>query len=268
MRLRVGLTMRRHGRRAFLALIALVLLAVAVPGLARPSSSAKTPRCRTAQLRVRAHFLGEAMGQFTQTLTFVSSSARACRLAGWPTVLLRGGSGSAVRVRLSRVIQGPPTNHPFRPVTISSGHTASFDIYGADYNVTKNQTCSTAHALLVRPPGDSLTVPVAVKIPACRPVTFLVAPLIAGNSDRDRWSVVWRRPEDFIIRPGQDGSVRGAFWPGDRITCRAGRDAVTLAVPRLGHAAFEQHTFAPHHRLALNAAHRRNGITYALCRWR
>lgn len=260
--------MRRHGRPALLALIAMVLLAVAVPGLAHSSGPARTPRCRTGQLRVRGHFLGEAMGQFTETLTFINGSARTCRLAGWPSVLVRTASGSAAHVRLSRVIQGPPTNHPFRTITIRSGHTASFDIYGPDYNAGKNQTCPTAHALLVRPPGASLRLPVAVKIPACRPLGFEVAPLIAGGSDRDAWSVAWRRPKDFIIRPGHAGAVRGAFWPGDRITCRAGRDAVTLRVPRLGHAIFEQHAFAPNHRLALNVANRRNGITWALCRWR
>jgi Protein of unknown function (DUF4232) len=260
--------MRRRGRTALLVLIAVVLFAVAVPGLARSGGSVGTWRCRTGQLRVRGHFLGEAMGQFTETLTLINGSARTCRLAGWPGVLLRTGSGSAVRVRQRRVIQGAPTNHPFRTITIHSGRTASFDIYGADFNAVKNQTCPTAHGLLVRPPGDSLTLPVAVRVPACRPLTLGVSPLVAGSSDRGAWAVAWRRPKDFIIGLGHAGSVRGAFWPGDRITCRAGRDAVTLAVPRLGHAAFEQHAFAPNHRLALNVAHRRNGITWALCRWR
>lgn len=260
--------MRRHGRLALLALLAVMLLAVAVPGLARSSGSAEAPRCRTGQLALRGHFLGEAMGRFTQTLTFVNRSAGTCRLAGWPSVRVRGRSETAIRGRLIRVIQGAPTNHPFRPVTIRPGRTASFDVYGPDYNAVKNKTCPTAHALLVRPPGDSLTLPVAVKIPACRPLAFEVSPLIAGSSDRGAWAVAWRRPKDFVIRPGHAGSVRGAFWPGDRITCRAGRDAVTLAVPRLGHAAFKQNTFAPNHRLALNVARRRNGITWALCRWR
>jgi hypothetical protein len=260
--------MRRHGRLALLVVITMVLLAVAVPGLARSSGSAKTPRCRTTQLRVRGHFLGEAMGQFSETLTFVNSSARTCRLAGWPSVLVRTGSGSASRVRMSRVIQGPPTNRPFRPVTIRSGRTASFDIYGPDYNAAKNQTCPTAHALLVRPPGDSLTLPVAVKIPACRPLAFAVAPLIAGSLDRDPWSVVWRRPKDFIIGVGHSGWVRGAGWPGDRITCRAGRDAVTVMVPRSVGAAFKQRTFPAKGRLALNVSHGRTGRITALCRWR
>lgn len=260
--------MRRHGRPGLLALIAVVLVAVVVPGLARSGGSAGTRRCRTGQLRVRGHFLGEAMGQFTQTLTLINRGAVACRLAGWPGVQLRTASGSAMRVRLRRVIQGAPTNHPFRTISIHPGRTASFDVYGPDYNEVTNQACPTARALLVRPPGASLTLPVAVKIPACRPFAFGVAPLIAGSSDRGAWPVAWRRPKDFVIRPGHAGSVRSAFWPGDRITCRVGRDALTLAVPRLGHAAFEQHAFAPTDRLALNVAHRRNGIIWALCRRR
>jgi hypothetical protein len=260
--------MRRYGRPALLALVAMVLIAVVVPGLARSSGSRKTLRCRTAQLQGRAHFLGEAMGQFTETLTFVNSGARTCRLAGWPGVLLRNRSRSAVRVRQSRVIQGSPTNHPFRLVAIRPSGTASFDIYGPDYNVAKNQTCPTAHALLVQPPGDSQTLPVAVKIPACRPVSFAVAPLIAGSSDRDPWSVVWRRPKDFIIHVGHTGWVQGAGWPGDLITCRAGADAVSLAVPQSGRGLFKQHAYAPYHRLALTVAHRRDGQIWALCRWR
>jgi hypothetical protein len=256
--------MRRYGRPALLALIAVVLLAVAVPGLARSSGSPTTPRCRTDQLQVRAHFLGEAMGQFTETLTFINGSTRTCRLAGWPSVRLRNGSRAAVR----RVIQGTPTNHPFRPVTIRSGGAASFDLYGPDYNEKKNQTCPIAHALLVQPPGDSLRLPVAVKIPACRPLSFAVAPLIAGNSDRGAWPVVWRRPRDFIIRVGHTGWVRGAGWPGDRITCRAGLDAVSLAVPQSGRSVFKQHAYTQYHRLALNIAHRRDGRVSALCRWR
>lgn len=260
--------MRRHGRPALLALLAMVLLAVAVPGLARSSGSFETPRCRTAQLRVRGHFLGEAMGRFTETLTFVNRVAGTCRLAGWPSVLLSGRSETAIRGSLIRVIQGSPTNHPFRPVTIRPGGTASFDVYGPDYNAAKNRACPTAHVLLVKPPGDSLALRVGVKIPACRPVTLWVAPLIAGSSDRGAWVVVWRRPRDFIIGVGHSGWVRGAGWPGDRLTCRARRDAVTVVVPRSVGAVYKQRRFPAKGRLALSVSHARTGRISALCRWR
>ena len=155
--------------------------AILAPAVAFGGSRALAP-CRSSQLRLVASHYGEASGQFGQTFTFTNVSRRACTLAGWPSV-----KSSA---RTIRVVQGKPGAQPYRTVILRprSG-TASFALFGADYDAVANRACARTTALSVTPPRAS-PMRVFVRIPDCG--RFYVAPIIAGSVDRDAWSVVWR----------------------------------------------------------------------------
>jgi uncharacterized protein DUF4232 len=148
-----------------------------LPGLA--------PRCDAGQVRFAASFYGEAGGQFTQTLTLTNVSRHACRISGWPRLAAVNGTG---RVGTRRVIQS--STPPFKPLPLRPGGAASFDLYGADWNAIANRPCPSTNAISVIPPGGISAVRVALKIPNC-PFGFDIAPLVAGRTDRDSWSVVW-----------------------------------------------------------------------------
>jgi Protein of unknown function (DUF4232) len=163
-----------------------VLLAGVVAGIASTLATSAAaaripPRCSPARLRLAATFYGEAGGQFVQTLTFTNVGTHTCRLAGWPRL-----EGPAAR----RVVQGNPAARPFRSVLVRPRGAASFDVFGADWDVLRNQACPTLARLTVALPSGARTWRVAVRLPRC-PAGFLVAPLVAGRTDRASWSVVW-----------------------------------------------------------------------------
>jgi len=75
-------------------------------------------------------------------------------------------------------------------VVLDPHGSASFDVYGADWNASANRRCPHTTAISVTPSsaGDKLLA--AVRMPNCGLLD--VAPLIAGRVDRQSWSVVWR----------------------------------------------------------------------------
>jgi Protein of unknown function (DUF4232) len=158
-----------------------------------PSSApaaASVPTCTATQLRLRPTLYGEAGGQFIQTFTLTNAGANACRLAGWPT--LRGvvASGKTEPAPSIRVVQGKPAVKPFRTVVLQPGSVAAFDIFGADYDALANRACPKTRALLLAAPGVAPS-RATVTLPFCGP--FYVAPVVAGGTDRDAWSVVWAK---------------------------------------------------------------------------
>jgi len=165
------------------------VLAVTAPPLA--NSTASFPVCRTQQLRVAASFYGEAGGQFIKTFTFTNVGRSVCQLRGWPSLELRGKSGHPVAVHSRRVVQGAQSAPPVRTVVLRRRGAASFDVYGADWNVRANQPCSHTTAIFVTAPGGRSMLSVAVKMPNCG--LFDVAPVIAGKTDRQAWSRVWHK---------------------------------------------------------------------------
>jgi len=164
-------------------------LAVAAPG---STSSSAFARCQSAQLHLAASFYGEAGGQFIQTFTFTNISRRVCHMEGWPSLEIEVGSRHPVPVRTRRVVQGPLRARPFASVLLRAHGAASFDVYGADWDFLRNRSCPQATAALVTPAGGSGALRVGVRIPNC-PGGFLIAPVIAGRTDRQSWSFVWRR---------------------------------------------------------------------------
>jgi hypothetical protein len=165
------------------------LLAGAAPALC--SSSSSVPRCQTRQLHLVASFYGEAGGSFTQTFTFTNASRQDCQLRGWPSLKLESRSGRPMAVASRRVTQRAPTAPPFATVVLGTGGAASFDVYGADWDHTTNRACPETTAALITPPGDLSALSAAVRMPHCG--LFYIAPLIAGRTDHQSWSVVWHR---------------------------------------------------------------------------
>ncbi len=163
-------------------------LAVAAPGL---SSSRSVARCQTRQLHLIAGFYGEALGSFSQTFTFTNGSRHACQLAGWPRLKLESGSSRPLAVASRRVVQNPPPAPAFATVVLKPRGAASFNVYGEDWNHLKNSSCPETRAAFIAPPNDLATRSVAVKMPNCG--LLYIAPLIAGRTDHNAWSVVWHR---------------------------------------------------------------------------
>jgi hypothetical protein len=156
-----------------------------------PSRAAvQIQNCQSRRLHLRASFYGEAGGQFIQTFTFTNAGAMPCRLAGWPTLRLRNPSGQATAVRSIRVVQNRPSSRPFEPVILQPGGAASFDVFGADWNVSANRACPNTHALSIALPGVA-ALAIRVALPHCGP--FSIAPVVAGKTDRDAWSAVWAK---------------------------------------------------------------------------
>lgn len=146
---------------------------------------------RLEQLRLVASFYGEGLGAFTQTFTFTNASRQACRLRGWPGLEPASQSGRPVSVRSLRVRQGASPTPAVTTVVLQPGGAASFTVYGADWNHAADRACPQTTAVLITPPGGSSALSVAVKMPDCG--GFYIAPVIAGRTDREAWSVVVRR---------------------------------------------------------------------------
>jgi hypothetical protein len=164
--------------------------AAASPVAQSAGAANSLPRCRAEQLDLVASSYGEAGTQFIQTLRFTNRSKATCQMSGWPTVRVADSLGHPVRTNTIRVVQGSPSARPFKTVVLRSGAAASFDIYGADWNVSANRACPNATRVSVALP-DALQLLVRVKLPNCG--EFYVAPIVAGKTDRDSWSVVWKK---------------------------------------------------------------------------
>jgi hypothetical protein len=67
------------------------------------------------------------------TFTFANASTQACHLTGWPVVGLTTASNKPKPLRTIGVLQ-TPSRASVRTVTLSSDGSASFDVYGADFN--------------------------------------------------------------------------------------------------------------------------------------
>ena len=192
---------RRLGWFAVFSAVALVvcLIAALIVGGSKPVSKLgngdKNPKgsalaivpCATSQLRVASdrdgwHANFAAAGQFYETLTITNVANGACQFMGWPQVraVVNGAITSAPS---TRVLQNT------RPalVRLAPHRSASFDIFGGDWDPIHNKACpETTNGLMVSPPSDSKSVFVKVEEPFCG--GFLVSPVISGSSDRDSWT--------------------------------------------------------------------------------
>jgi hypothetical protein len=148
--------------------------------------AASTPTCAPAQLSLRGSWYAEAGGQFTQTLTFTNQGQLSCQLSGWPSFEALNARGDQSPGKNVNVRQDLPPQPAWRPVTIAAGGTASFDVYGGDFNPVQNRACPTTASALVIPPNTSSPVRVDIDIPSCG--GFSVAPVVAGGTDHRMWN--------------------------------------------------------------------------------
>lgn len=147
--------------------------------------------CTSSQLRVTSdrggwHADYAAAGQFSETLSFTNVANSACQLKGWPRVhaVVNGVTESTP---MTKVLQ----NASPKLVSLSPRKTASFDIYGGDWDPIHNKACpQTTNGLMVSPPGNSKSVFVAVEEPFCG--GFDISPVITGRSDHQSWSTTVR----------------------------------------------------------------------------
>ncbi len=146
------------------------------------------PPCSAGLLTLRPGSYGEAMGQYSQALTFTDASGSTCVLSGWPSIALAGPTGFPTGSHNVRVRQAPPSQPASSPVVLQPGESASVALYGPDWNAVANTTCPESSAASVTLPsgGPALTVP--LKVPDC--AVPYVAPFIPGRSDRLEWDAV------------------------------------------------------------------------------
>lgn len=187
--------------RLRMVIVASVGLATLGSGAAVVSATSSRT-CATNQLHLTQQFLGEAAEQFTDTFTFTNDSSQACGLAGWPAVSLRSPSGGPVPVRTQRVLQTTSLGS-VHPLQLSPHGSASFDLYGADFNAAADKPCPGTSVILVTPPGNRSAMRTAVRVPDCG--LLLISPIISGTVDRDAWSV-WA--SSFVLDAGGIGTIR------------------------------------------------------------
>lgn len=189
--------MRHH----LMLLIVCSLVSVSVFALAtgvataNGAGSANSPRCDSSQLRVNSdrggwHANYAAAGEFRETVTFTNVSQSACQLSGWPR-LQAVVNGVVESTPMTLVRQNAPPSKPSSPVRLAPRTTASFNIYGADWDAVRNKACpKSTTGLLVSPPGASTSIFVTVDEPECG--GFDISPVISGSTDRQSWSSVIR----------------------------------------------------------------------------
>lgn len=160
---------------------------------ANEAGSASSPRCSSSQLRVTSdrggwHANYAAAGEFRETIIFTNVSQSACQLSGWPRLQTVAG-GVVESTPMTLVRQNAPPSKPSSPVRLSPRKTASFNIYGADWDAVQNKACSkSTTGLLVSPPSASKSIFVTVEEPDCG--GFDISPVISGSTDRQSWSFV------------------------------------------------------------------------------
>jgi len=165
----------------------LAALFLALPG--RADSGATIATCQARQLNLSTTFYGEAGGQFVQTFTFTNTRYQPCQLRGWPNLNGERVDGRLVRMKSVRVVQVAPGARPFKTVVLFARGAASFNLYGEDWNHLADRRCPSSSSVSISPPGVRAAFSVAAKLPMCG--RLYVAPVIAGPTDHDSWSVVW-----------------------------------------------------------------------------
>jgi hypothetical protein len=153
--------------------------------------------CTTAHLSVTPHAYGEAGGQFRETFTFENRSRATCRLAGWPRLQIADAAGRAQDTTTQRVRQNSPPLPAWTSVAIKPHATASFDVYGADYDALHNHACSETSAAFITLPHNTTRLSIGVRMPDCGYALY-VSPVIAGGSDTPSWSEVVQWKPDAL----------------------------------------------------------------------
>jgi hypothetical protein len=146
--------------------------------------------CDPSQLALNGTNFGEAGGQFIQTFTFTNVSRESCHLGGWPGFQVADTAGHLVPTPTQRVRQGASPQPLWTRVVLAPHQTASFDLYGDDFDRVHDRACPMTSSVSIIPPDATAPLSALIHVPDCG--TFLVAPVIVGSTDRDSWStIVW-----------------------------------------------------------------------------
>lgn len=130
------------------------------------------PTCQAADLA--AHLVGVqgGGGVLEATVAVRNTSGRRCGLEGYPGVQFVGAGGSVISATVL-----PGGSLPFEqvapsPLILAPGETAEFNIGLPDAPSPGAQTCPSAQALRVEPPGsvDALVVSADVQVCGSAPV--------------------------------------------------------------------------------------------------
>lgn len=157
-------------------------------GRGRPQGQlAGLPRCHSNQLRLSVPpAWGAAAGTMYEPATLTNTSGSSCTVAGWPALRRLDATGQRIPVRLERWVYRLRGSAPYSVVTLAPGKTATFDIFGSDWNHRFDRACREARTIEVMPRGGGgwLSVTAASAegqrvIPACR--LWLLGPLVAGR---------------------------------------------------------------------------------------
>ena len=158
----------------------------------RPTGSAtgplagSEPACRVSQLQLTSdpggwHGNYSASNMFREPFTFTNISKVACELSGWPGLeaTIAGYPEQTEATRVQRtcepILRG-------RQSGLAPGGTATFDVYGEDWDAVHDRTCPETSGFLVIPPNDLTQLSVTAEVPDCPP-QFDVSPVIAGSID-------------------------------------------------------------------------------------
>jgi hypothetical protein len=204
------------------------------PKGSNPHPTASHPTCQSAQLRLSTGFYGEAGGEYTQTLSFSNVSRPACQLSGWPSLQAVNASGRRQQTKTVRVRQSSPPQPAWSTVILRPGGSASFDVYGEDWDAPSDRACPKTSAVAVVPPHAISSLSVPVRIPDCG-ATFWIAPIIGGTSDRQQWSTAVALSRDshvsgsLLMAGGPAGFVGRRVSGSVTLTNRAGEKYVTNA---------------------------------------
>ena len=158
-------------RRALLGLLCLAPLAGA--GVATPAALAT---CQAAQLAGAEYESNGAVGTVVVSITLTNKGAP-CTLRGYAGLRLARASGPLP----TTVVHGghSAVSQPVRLVSLARGGRATI-LIAYSHVPTGTEKCPTATKLLVRPPGASGWVNVAVGLDPCGRGTIRESPILSG----------------------------------------------------------------------------------------
>jgi len=162
-----------------------------LPALASSSNpiatvvSPSSPYCRIADLTVTRGVYDAGLGHESITVVFRDTGPRSCLITGYPGVAGLDSSGHQ-SVQATRTPSGylggirrssgpPPVIH------LVPKQTAAALIEGTSVGEPAN--CGSYHSLLVTPPGETHSVPIAASLPACSGLR--VHPILLGTTGTD-----------------------------------------------------------------------------------
>jgi hypothetical protein len=106
-------------------------------------------------------------------LVFTNTATAPCTIGGFPGVAGTNASGA-------QIAQAARSGSSKGTVTLAPGASASSLVTGVDVPSGTETTCPTFAGLLVTPPNDTSSVPVALQLPGC--AGFSVTAVVPGTS--------------------------------------------------------------------------------------